>query len=335
MAVTLREVAARAGVSPVVVSRVLHNKALAIRVTEATADRVRKAAEELGYRRNVTAINFRARQTLTIGVLHGAGRVMPRLAGGTGYFSALMDGIIAGAFEHGYSVTLCPKLLGQTPEDGMSDGRFDGLLLYSPEVTEINSAMLRACTLPLVLVHSRANEFGCDVPSVMCNNDQGIALAVEHLVGLGHGRLTFAVEAWPDNTELAERRRWFLFHCDRLGLKPTDYRIVHGHDHDAVFANGTTAIMTNHDDLAAQIYEGAQSRGLRVPEDISVVGFDSTTFCLHLRPSLTSVHQPLEQMGRAACDLLVSSIRGELTEPPELLFPCGFDIRESTASSRT
>ena len=169
----------------------------------------------------------------------------------------------------------------------------------------------------------------------MCNNDQGIALAVEHLVGLGHRRLTFAVEAWPDNTELAERRRWFLFHCDRLGLKPTDYRIVHGHDHDAVFANGTTAIMTNHDDLAAQIYEGAQSRGLRVPEDISVVGFDSTTFCLHLRPSLTSVHQPLEQMGRAACDLLVSSIRGELTEPPELLFPCGFDIRESTASSRT
>jgi LacI family transcriptional regulator len=330
MAVTLREVAARAGVSPVVVSRVLHNKALAIRVTEATADRVRKAAEELGYRRNVTAINFRARQTLTIGVLHGAGRVMPRLAGGTGYFSALMDGIIAGAFEHGYSVTLCPKLLGQTPEDGMSDGRFDGLLLYSPEVTEINSAMLRACTLPLVLVHSRASEFGCDVPSVMCDNDQGIALAVEHLVKLGHRRITFAVEAWPDNTELAERKRWFGVHCDRLGLSSNEYRIVHGHDHDAVFANGTTAVMTNHDDLAAYIYQAARSRGLRVPEDVSVVGFDSTSFCLNLRPSLTSVHQPLQEMGRAACDLLVSAIRGETTDPPELLFPCGFDIREST-----
>ena len=331
MAITLRDVAARAGVSPVVVSRVLHNKALTIRVGEATAERVREAAKELGYRRNVTAINFRARQTFTIGVLHGAGRIMPHLEGQTGYFGALMDGIIAGAFLHGYSVTLCPKLLGQTPEEGMSDGRFDGLLLYSTERTQINSIMLQACTLPVVLIHSRASELDCEVPSVICDNEQGVRLAVDHLVELGHRRIVFAKENWIDNMELAARQDAFLRHCQSIGLRKGDYRVVDAQPIDQLFDHGATALIANHDGLAENIYDAARRRGLRIPSDLSVVGFDSTSFCERLRPELTSVHQPLREMGEAAANLLVTSMRGELSSHPELVFPCGFDVRNSTA----
>src|SRR5258708_1933147 len=138
MPVTLRDVASKAGVSPVVVSRVLQNKAKAIRVSEATAERVREAALELGYRCNVFARNFRAQQTFTLGVLHGTGFARPRFDSGSRYFGALVDGLIDGAFRQGYSVTFCPKLLSQTPEDAMCDGRFDGLIWYSSVSSDEN-----------------------------------------------------------------------------------------------------------------------------------------------------------------------------------------------------
>jgi len=128
MPVTMKDVAARAGVTPTVVSHVLHNRAATVRVSEATAVRVRQAAKDLGYRLNIVARNFRAGQTFMIGVLHGVGFDRSRLGDHSRYLASLFDGIIDGAFEHGYAVTLCPKLLGNHPEDAMADGRFDGLI---------------------------------------------------------------------------------------------------------------------------------------------------------------------------------------------------------------
>src|SRR5476649_181797 len=110
MAVTLKDVAKVANVTPTVVSRVLHNKASTVRVSPATAERVRVAAAQLGYRVNIMARNFRDRQTKTIGVLNGRGLTRPLFAKGPRYFATLMDGIVDGCFAHGYSVTLCPQL---------------------------------------------------------------------------------------------------------------------------------------------------------------------------------------------------------------------------------
>ena len=336
MAVTLRDVALRARVSPVVVSRVLHNKALAINVTEATAERVRVAAQELGYRRNVSAVNFRTRQTMTIGVLHGAGMVMPRFEGGSKYFGALMDGFVAGAFANGYSVTLCPKLLGGSPDDAMSDGRFDGLVLFSTDPTDRNIASLHHCSVPLVLVHSKASEFGCKVPSVVCDNFQGIELAVDHLVELGHSRIAFAQDPWFLCTELRDRRIAYLHHVERLGLpvgsddvitvEPNEYSL------EKLVGDRYSAVIAWNETLAGRMLLDAASSGVSVPKDISIVGFDSTSYCEALRPALTSVSQPLYQMGIRAIELLVAIIRGEISELAELTYPCGFDVRGSTMS---
>ena len=117
----MRDVAAKAGVTPTVVSRVLHNKATSVRVSDATAVRVREAAKELGYRVNVFARNFRERQTNMIGVLHGVNFARPHLSDGSRYFALLMDGIIDGAFRHGYAFECSVEFNSLVASEFLSD----------------------------------------------------------------------------------------------------------------------------------------------------------------------------------------------------------------------
>ena len=339
--VTMRDVAARAGVTPTVVSRVLHNKATAIRVSEATAVRVREAAKDLGYRVNVFARNFRERQTMMIGVLHGVNFSQPQFSHGSRYFAALMDGIVEGAFHHGYSVTLCPKLMVQTPEDAMSDGRFDGLVWYSTVQSEENAAMLRGCTSPLVMVHAQYDHLAGCFPNVACDNAQGVELALDHLVGLGHRRIAFARQGDLEFSESSLRCRAFLEGMAARGLVASEEadviltdladEAVDGHFHRRP---PHTAILAHNEELGAAFVRRAAANGVRVPDDLSVVGFDSTSFCEEVRPALTSVCQPIEEIGRRAIDLLVGRMVDETTIPPPLVIPCGFDVRESTGPVR-
>ena len=333
MPVTMRDVAAKAGVTPTVVSRVLHNKATSIRVSEATAERVRQAAKDLGYRVNVMARNFRERQTMMIGVLHGVGFARNEFNGRSRYFAALMDGIVEGAFDHGYSVTLCPKLLGATPEDAMADGRFDGLVWYSTQPSEENHRLIDACTVPLVLIHTPAAVFDNRFPSVMCNNDHGIGLAVDHLFELGHRKIAFAHDGFG---EMSFRLEAFERHMARRGLeaRPEDVldTTVPNAFPDYLSAPRHTAVVGAHDGVAADFIEKAPEFGLRLPEDLSVVGFDSTSYCNELRPTLTSVSQPLAIMGRCAAEMLVKRINGEQIHHSQVIFPCGLDVRGSTTS---
>lgn len=330
----MREVAAKAGVTPTVVSRVLHNKATSIRVSEATAERVRQAAKDLGYRVNVMARNFRERQTMMIGVLHGVGFARNEFNGRSRYFAALMDGIVEGAFDHGYSVTLCPKLLGSTPEDAMADGRFDGLVWYSTQPSEENHRLIDGCTVPLVLIHTPAQVFEERFPSVACNNEQGIGLAVDHLIGLGHRRIAFAHDFFG---EMSFRLEAFQGHMVRHGLTVEASDVIEARTPDDVaryLSAGPrhTAIVGAHDGIAADFIEMAPKFEVRIPEDLSIVGFDSTSYCNELRPSLTSVFQPLAIMGRCAAEMLVKRINGETIHHSQVIFPCDLDVRGSTTS---
>jgi LacI family transcriptional regulator len=338
--VTMREVAAKAGVTPTVVSRVLHNKAIAVRVSDATAERVREAAKELGYRVNVFARNFRERQTNMIGVLHGVNFARPTFSESSRYFAMLMDGIVDGAFRHGLAVTLCPKLMGQTPEDAMSDGRFDGLIWYSTIPSDANMSMLKGCTSPLVMVHAQIEEFSDQFPIVACDNEQGIGLALEHLTSLGHRKIAFGREGDSAFSESELRReayfRWMINH----GYSATEHDLIDANpDHsgvDAYFEGGLrhTAILAHNEELAAKFVRRATSLGICVPEDLSVVGFDSTRFCDEVRPRLTSVSQPLRAIGEQAVELLIARINGDDLPATKTIMPCGFDVRETTAPPR-
>jgi LacI family transcriptional regulator len=338
MAVTMKEVAAKAGVSPVVVSRVLHNKAKAIRVSTETAARVRQAAEDLGYRCNVWARNFRAQQTRMIGVVHGMGFGRPTFSIGPRYFAALMDGLVDGAFELNYSLTLCPQLLSQSPEDAMSDGRFDGLVWYSTDLTDENRQMIERCSVPLVLIHVHPQELGSKYSSVVCDNQQGIDLAIDHLISLGHERIGFAAQGSPRFAESRERLECFMRGMKKRNLCADLEDVIYvdwdanGVDEYLETKREHTAVICHYEGLAAEFINRAPKHGLEVPKDLSIVGFDSTGFCNELRPQLTSISQPLSLMGRKAIELLVIGIENGGTDPVELIYPCGLEIRGSTST---
>lgn len=335
MPVTMKDVAARAGVSPTVVSHVLNQKAAGIRVSATTAERVRQAARDLSYRTNVSARQFREQQTMMIGVLHGYRGVRPLFDAGSRYFSALMDGMVDAAFADGYSIALCPELYGTQPENAMVDGRFDGLIWYSgvTSVTDLN--MILNCRVPIVLIHAEREDMDGRCPSVGCDNEQGIELAVQHLVGLGHRHFAFARESWSNCGDCVRRERAFTYSVKRRGLhlSPEDFWITDPAEDLArklLSKDRATAVVAWSDGTAADIINASKEAGLRLPHDLSIVGFDSTSYCEELRPRLTSVSQPLVNMGRTAVNLLVQSIRGAATDPPAFRLQCGLDIRDST-----
>lgn len=339
MSVTIHDVAARAGVSATAVSRVLHGKATTIRVSAATAERVRQAARDLGYRKNVLANQFRDRQTKMFGVMHGIDPSRPRFDAGSRYFAALMDGIVDGAFQHQYSVTLCPRLFSRNPEDAMADGRFDGLIWYSDFSSPENQQMIQRTTVPLVLIHARAQVFDNRFPTVVCDNEQGLSLAIDHLVGLGHTRIAYALNGYmAHHHEVIERIGAFQAICDR-------HPSVEGHEvieycsreelAQRIRTRSFTAVISWSDGGAADVMSVSEELGIAIPEQLSVIGFDSTSFCNELRPRLSSISQPLVDMGRAAVGLLVKSVNRELPLPHELVLPCGLDLRESTSSAST
>lgn len=341
MPVTLKDVARKAQVSPVVVSKVLHGNLDGIRVSAATAERVRQSAEELGYRVNIWARNFRTQRAMMIGVLNGLGIDRPSFRLGPRYFASLMDGIVEGSFQHNYSVALCPELLGGNPMDAVNDGRFAALVWYSISPSESNLKALATCTVPSVIAHARAAMFGGKHATVICDNPQGVGLAVDYLVDRRHRKIAFATESDALNVESAERLEGFRLGMKRHGLHVDDSDILDiPRDREPLhryLAAGPkhTAVIAHADGLAADCIKLAPQHGVRIPEDLSVIGFDSTGFCDELRPTLTSVSQPLYDIGLRAVDLLIQLVEGATLDQLELILPCGLDIRGSTDYNRS
>lgn len=337
MAVTMRDVAAKAGVTPTVVSRVLHNKATTVRVSQATAERIRTIAKEMNYRVNVTARNFRDQQTLMIGVLHGIGFERQRLSEGSRYFACLMDGIVDRAFHYGYSVTFCPALMGDNPGQAVSDGRFDGLIWYSTDLTGRNTELIQNCLSPLVVIHANENYFEGKIPTVICDNHGGLSLAVDHLVSLGHTNIGFVLENRETFSEAIDRADIFKQVLIEKGLPCSEDSILLAQMdlsgvRQQLKETRCTALIASSEKLASEVLREAKEAGVRVPEELSIVGFDSTEFCEGLTPKLTAINQPLRQMGSVAVDLLMAQINGLPLEQKHLVIPCGFDIRESTST---
>lgn len=340
MAVTMRDVAAKAGVTPTVVSRVLHNKATSVRVSQATAERVRNIAKEMNYRVNVTARNFRDQSTMMIGILHGVGFERQPLSEGSRYFACLVDGIIDRAFHYGYSVTFCPALMGSDPGQAVADGRFDGLIWYSTDLTTQNTELIQNCRSPLVVIHASDKDFEGKVSSIICDNYGGISQAVDHLTGLGHEKIGFVLEKKDSFSEAKVRANVFEQVIRERGLEFCDDSIIYAEEDwsglpSSLKATTRTAWVSSSETVASHVLRVARETGISIPDQLSVVGFDSTEFCDGLSPKLSAIRQPLKRMGSAAVDLLIAEINEFPIEKKHLVIPCGFDIRESTTTLKT
>ncbi|MFF8443674.1 LacI family DNA-binding transcriptional regulator [Streptomyces californicus] len=325
---TSRDVARAAGVSQATVSLVLGGKWPG-RVSEATAGRVRDAASDLGYRPNLAARSLRLGRTRT------ALLVVPALT--NEFFARVYAGAAALAAEHDFGVVLYPSPDGAGPaRDPFASARaaLDGVIASSMAAGALEA--LHGADLPLVMLDSDPSDTG---PAARVNLDiaDGMRQVTEHLLGLGHRRflhLASAVDTWTfavradalhgalDAVEDATVRTVRAALDVRAGREAVERAL-------AAAVERPTAIVCDDDILAAGACKAARRLGLRVPDELSVTGFDDLALATALEPELTTVRLPAERVGERGMEVLLAVLDGRPAEPGRL--PVRLVVRGSTA----
>jgi LacI family transcriptional regulator len=306
---TIRDVAKAAGVSVSTVSRVLNDKT---DVSAETYDKVQRVIAELGYTSSLAATSMRSRRTNVFGVLifdvgdsfnleliKGVGRAIR----GTEYdLIVYSSGRTASSTEPGWERRHLSRF---------NSSIADGTIIVTPTTTDLSSAS------PLVVVDPHVdNAF----PAVIATNHQGAMAATDYLIKLGHQRIGFVggrTELWSAN----QRRQGYRDALQRANLaidpeliQPGDYtretsfratqRLLRRPD-------PPTAIFAANDGSAFGVMDAAQALGLRIPDDLSVVGFDNIPEADHSTPTLTTVDQSISEMGYVAATMLIKLVQGE------------------------
>lgn len=337
MKTTLRDVAEKAGVSAMAVSAVLHGTGRNVKISEEKAEIIRRVAQELRYQPNHVARSLRYRRTNSVGIVL---QHFDRFSSRNPYFPTLFNGIMAALFPADYTFALCPRLVQKSERGAIFDGRFDGVLWCRPDFTEESLNELRRSSTPVVMLHAPPGS-APGVPTFCADNLGAMRQVVQHLTGLGHRRIGFVIDPLDHKTmEGQDRSLAFERAMKEVGLEGEV--LIWQLDAPELSAYATadrphTALATYSDFVAGQILKAATKFGIQVPEDLSVVGFDSTEFCEFTIPRLTSVNQPVEKIAFEATKHLLALIQASdatnpVTLPDTSVYACGFDIRESTAA---
>lgn len=334
---TLREVAEAAQVDPSTVSRALRPDTQRM-VRPDTLARVLATAEMLGYRANPFARGLKNQRSMTIGML------VPDLA--NPLFPPIVRGIEDGLRDEGYVLIIANTDRDQARERSLVDAlmtrRVDGLILATAQRVYPLLDELVAADIPAVLVNRTVDAPA--VPSVSSDVHQGIGLTVRHLAELGHRRIAHVGGPRSVSTGFL-RHQYFVAWMQSLGLGVDNDLVVFAdwftkelgaHACEELLDRTTdfTAIVAANDLIALGCYQALRRRGLRVPGDISVVGYNGSGWCDDVCPPLTSVHVPKYEIGRRAGALLLETIGSQRAVPATVLLSTTLDIRQSTAPPR-
>jgi LacI family transcriptional regulator, repressor for deo operon, udp, cdd, tsx, nupC, and nupG len=330
----LTDLAEQAGVSTATVSRVLNGKH---GVSAQARQAVLAALDVLGYERPE---KLRTRSAGLVGL------VVPELSNPV--FPAFAQVIESMLTERGYTPLLCTQSPGGTTEDQYVDMLLEhgvaGIVFVSGLHADSSASKeryhrLRSSGMPIVFINGFAE--GVDAPTVSTDDVAALDLAFRHLVSLGHRSIGLAIG--PDRFVPAARKRAeFAVNLERhLGIgDPTGHVVsalftVEGGQAAALelIESGHTAIICGSDMMALGAIRAARSRGLSVPEDLSVVGFDDSPLIAFTDPPLTTVRQPVAAMGHAAVSALVSEIVGTPASRIELKFHPELIVRASTGAA--
>ncbi len=332
--VTIFDVAAEASVSYGTVSRVINHD---VHVKQETRDRVLKAMRRLGYMANRQARSLAGGRTNSIGVL------VPDL--GTGYIGEIIRGIDAELGLSDLDLILYTTHRTASKEANyvanLARGMVDGLLLVLPRSPADFTGTLTQRNFPFVLIDHQG--IGQDCPAVGATNWQGGFTATEYLIRLGHQRIGF-ITGWMD------------LGCalDRLDGYRSALRTNHIPERPELIYEGTffqtdgftgastlldlpdppTAIFASNDVMAMGAMDAIRNRGLRVPDDVSVIGFDDIPQASLIRPALTTIRQPLEKMGRVATQMLLELLSQPQKKSGRIELPTELIVRDSCQAPR-
>src|SRR5439155_18047203 len=308
---TIYDVARLAGVSTATVSRALNGTG---QISAATRAAIDDAIERLGYRPNTIARSLVKRTTQTVAVM------VPDIA--DPFYPALVKAIQALADEQSYTILLCTSEGDPEREENYLDllraKQVDGALVDGLVLPRARLAHFVEEGFPMVSL-DRDIDFP-SIPLVQVNNRLGAQLATEHLVRLGHRRIAHLTGRAQLRIS-AERQGGYEAELERLGV-PVDPELVVAGDFTEeggyratrdLLARGTvfTALFAANDVSALGSLRALSEHGRRVPQDVSVVGFDDLWLAAYLTPPLTTIRQPLTDIGRKATELLIDMLRGK------------------------
>lgn len=333
----IADVAREAGVSKTAVSFAFNSPD---RLAPETASRIRGVAESLGYRPHPVARMLTQRQTHSLGVL------TPQALSvifSNPFFGAFSEGVALAAEQEGYALHFISPLHGSLAR-AMGRATVDGVVAVGLSSSHPEVEQIRAAGVPLVTVDSSALP---DQPGVDVDDEGGARAAADHLAGLGH-RDVLVVGVEPPSVVArvepegvnARRLRGYAAALEGHGLGLPDHAVVAA---PASIEGGTaalrrawedglrpTGILAMSDAMAIGVLRAARELGLRVPQDLSVVGFDDIDFSQHTDPPLTTVHQPIREKGESAVRQLLSVVERRDLRPRQLRLETRLIVRGST-----
>lgn len=332
--VTIYDVAKKTGYSITTVSRALNNYS---DVNEKTKKIIVKTAEEMGYFPNSFARSLTMKKSFTLGVIFvedlGVGIKHP-------FFSAVIEGFKRRVEKFGYDLIFINRYIGKEKKSYIDHAYYrgvDGVIVVCSNYDDPEVVKLIESSLPSVVLNVHSDKTNV----VYSNNNHACELVIDHLYSLGHRNIAHIAGA-SDTFTGKERLNGYKLALDKYGIPLNESYIVDGGyfsyegGYEAMnqlltLEDVPTAIFAAGDIMALGALKAIKEAGLSVPEDISIVGFDDIDLAQHITPSLTTIRQNTELMGKKAADLLLNQINHKDDDYSAVILPVELMVRESTA----
>ncbi|RDI44303.1 catabolite control protein A [Falsibacillus pallidus] len=331
MNITIYDVAREANVSMATVSRVVNGNP---NVKPATRKKVLDVIERLGYRPNAVARGLASKKTTTVGV------IIPDIS--NIFFAELARGIEDIATMYKYNIILSNSDQNKEKElhllNTMLGKQVDGIVFMGGNITEEHTAEFERSPVPIVLAGSV--ESSEKIPSVNIDYYQAAYDAVKEFAGKGHKQIAFVVGPFHDTINSGQKLEGYKKALEESGIAYNEELVIEG---DYTYDSGLeawqklgemedkpTAVIAGNDEMALGVVHGAQDAGLTIPDDLEVITSDNTKLALMVRPQLTSIVQPLYDIGAVSMRLLTKYMNKEEVKDHIVVLPHRIEHRDST-----
>ncbi|MCR1898719.1 LacI family transcriptional regulator [Irregularibacter muris] len=333
MSVKIKDVAKEANVSVATVSRVLNNVPL---VNEETKKRVLEAIERTGYKPNAIARSLKMQKTNTFGIM------IPDIA--SSYFTEVVRGVEDICNMYDYNIILCntdsEEQKEQTYLDVLIEKQCDGILYIGRGISQELKKKMVDSKVPLVT--GAIHDYEYSIPSVMVDNEKAAYDMTKYLISLGHKKIAHFSDGHHNSLIAREKEEGFRRAMQEEGLAlPKEWELMGeisirgGYKMmDALLKenNRPTAVMATNDEVALGAIRRAGEEGLSVPKDISISGFNNFNISEWVQPSITTVAQPMYDIGAVCARMLIKMINKEEVENQNIIMRHDIIERESTAT---